>query len=59
MENAKQEVAREIFADIDRMLDDIVIVQENDDDFQTTVIKTFEKVTDCIAELKKKYTEES
>ena len=51
------EVAEEIFAEIDKMLDDVTIVMGALDSLRT-FHKTIEKVTAGVDELKKKYTEE-
>ena len=50
------EVAEEIFAELDKRLDDITIVMGRLDSLRT-FHKTMEKVTAEVAELKKKYTE--
>ena len=50
------EVASEIFAELDKRLDDITIVMGRLDSLRT-FHKTMEKVTAEVAELKKKYTE--
>lgn len=51
----KTEVAREIFAEIDKRLDELMIIVSPNDCFITTFRKTMEKVTAEIAELKNKY----
>jgi hypothetical protein len=50
------EVAREIFEEIDKRLDDLTIVMGALDSLRT-FHKTIEKVTAVVDELKKKYTE--
>ena len=51
------EVAREIFEEIDKMLDTVTIVMGRLDSLRT-FHKTIEKVTSTVDELKKKYTKE-
>ena len=53
-----KEVAREIFEEIDKMLDGIMVIVSPNDGFITTFRKTMEKITAEVDELKKKYTEE-
>lgn len=53
----KNEVAMEIFEEIDKRLDDITIVMGALDSLRT-FYKTIEKVSAEVDELKKKYTEE-
>jgi hypothetical protein len=50
------DLAEEIFAEIDKMLDDVTIVMGALDSLRT-FHKTIEKVTAIVEELKKKYTE--
>jgi GTP1/Obg family GTP-binding protein len=56
-EELKRKVAREIFEEIEKRLDDITIVMGRLDSLRT-FHKTMEKITAEVAELKKKYTEE-
>ena len=51
------EVAREIFEELDKRLDEVTVVASLNDCFITTFCKTMEKVTAKVEELKKKYTE--
>ena len=51
-------VAREIFEELDKRLDEVMVVASPNDCFITTFRKTMEKVTAEVEELKKKYTEE-
>ena len=53
----RAEVAREIFEEIDKRLDEITVIASPNDCFITTFRKTMEKVTAEMDELKKKYTE--
>ena len=55
--NTRQEVAREIFEEMEKRLEDIIVVANPDDCFITIFRKTMEKVTAEIDELKKKYME--
>ena len=55
-DDLKRDVAEEIFAEIDKKLDDITIVMGALDSLRT-FHKTIEKVTVEVDELKKKYTE--
>ena len=51
------DVAREIFEEIDKRLDEMTVIASPNDCFITTFRKTMEKVTAEVEELKKKYTE--
>ena len=53
----KTEVAREIFEELEKALDDITIVYDPNSDFPAVVAKIFNKTINVIDELKKKYTE--
>lgn len=54
----KSEVAREIFDELLEKIELISIVAQPTDGFTQGVIKTFNKTSALISELKKKYTEE-
>ena len=54
----KTEVARQIFEEIDKRLDELMVIVSPNDGFITTFRKTMEKVTVEIDELKNKYTKE-
>ena len=56
--DGKGEVAREIFAEIDKRLDELTVVASPNDCFITTFRKTMEKVTAEVEEVKKNFTED-